>query len=75
VYYNGGCVEGKIAELVGHGLRETRYLGEQKRQLQQLWIAAVANLKRMFGLTEGRESALDVALDRLNSRPMALAPG
>jgi transposase len=75
LYRLRGAVEGKIAELVGHGLRETRYLGEQKRQLQRLWIAAAVNLKRMFKLAEGKEVALDVALDRLNSRPMALAPG
>jgi hypothetical protein len=36
LYRLRGRVEGKIAELVGHGLRETRYLGEQKRQLQRL---------------------------------------
>ena len=75
LYRMRGSVEGKIAELVGHGLRETRYLGEQKRQLQQLWIAAAVNLKRMFKLAEGRDAALESALDRLNSRPMALAQG
>lgn len=70
-----GAVEGKIAELVGHGLRETRYLGEQKRQLQQLWIAAAVNLKRMFKLGETKGIAVRVVLDRVNRRPMALAPG
>jgi transposase len=70
-----GAVEGKIAELVGHGLRETRYLGDQKRQFQQLWIAAAANLKRIFKLAETKGVAVGVVLDRVNRRPMALAPG
>ena len=75
LYRLRGCVEGKIAELVGHGLRETRYLGEEKRQLQQLWIGAAVNLKRMFKLAQRQDVGLGVVLNRLNSRPMALAPG
>ena len=31
LYGMRGRVEAKIAELVGHGLRETRYVGEQNR--------------------------------------------
>jgi len=48
------AIERKQAELVGHGLRKTRYLGEPKRQLQRLWIGAVVNLKRLFKLAEAQ---------------------
>jgi transposase len=51
-------VERKQAEMVEHGLRQTRYLGEAKRQLQRLWIAATVNLKRLFRLAERRSLAL-----------------
>jgi Transposase DDE domain/Transposase domain (DUF772) len=43
-------VERKQAELVRHGLRRMRYLGNEKRQLQRLWTGAVVNLKRLFTL-------------------------
>jgi len=46
------AVERTQAELVQHGVRETRYLGHPKRQLQRLWTAAVVNLKRLFRLCE-----------------------
>ena len=48
------AIERKQAEMVGHGLRKTRYLGEPKRQLQRLWIGAVVNLKRLFKLAEAQ---------------------
>jgi hypothetical protein len=51
-------VERKQAEMVENGLRQTRYLGEAKRQFQRLWIAAGVNLKRLFRLAEGRNLAL-----------------
>jgi transposase len=51
-------VERKQAELVEHGLRQTRYLGQAKRQFQRLWIAAGVNLKRLFRLAERRSLAL-----------------
>jgi transposase len=44
------AVERKIGELVRHGLRHTRYVGERKRQLQRLWLGAGVNLKRLFTL-------------------------
>ena len=75
LYRLRGLVEGKIAELVGHGLRGTRYLGDQKRQLQQLWIAAAVNLKRLFKLSETRGGGLEALQDRLSGRQCALAPG
>ena len=44
--------------MVENGLRQTRYLGEAKRHLQRLWIAAGVNLRRLFRLAEGRNLAL-----------------
>lgn len=51
-------IEGKQAELVYHGLRNTRYLGKPKRRLQRLWLAAAVNLKRIFKLAEIRDKYL-----------------
>jgi len=51
-------IEGKQAELVSHGLRNTRYVGKPKRRLQQLWLAAAINLKRIFKLAEIRNKYL-----------------
>lgn len=51
-------VERIQAELVEYGLRETRYLGQAKRQLQRLWTAAGVNLKRLCRLAEKRQVAL-----------------
>ena len=66
--YRRRCrVEGKQSELVKHGLRETRYLGEDKRQFQRLWIAAAVNLKRLFKLAETRKVSLETALRSLNT--------
>jgi transposase len=63
------AIERKQAELVGHGLRETRYLGEPKRQLQQLWTGAAVNLKRLFALAHTRRVDLRDTLDRLRWQP------
>jgi hypothetical protein len=75
LYRLRGRVEGKIAELVGHGLRETRYLGEQKRQLQRLWTGAAVNLKRLFKLAQTKDVDLGAVLGGLSRREMAFAPG
>ena len=75
IYPLRGRVEGKIAELVRHGLRETRYLGEQKRQLQRLWTGAAVNLKRLFRLAQTKEIDLGVVLAGLSPCQMGLAPG
>jgi hypothetical protein len=58
LYRKRSRVERKQAELVRHGLRRTRYLGQAKRSLQRLWTAAVVNLKRLFRLAERRGSEL-----------------
>jgi len=75
LYRLRGRVEGKIAEVVGHGLRETRYLGEQKRQLQRLWTGAAVNLKRLFKLTQAKNVELGVILASLSPCQMVPAPG
>ena len=59
------AVERKIAELVSHGLRFTRYVGQPKRQLQRLWIGAALNLKRLFTLAQAQKVDLYVLLDQL----------
>jgi hypothetical protein len=48
--YNKGrpSIERKIAELIYHGLRKTRYIGKRKSRLQDLFTAAAVNLKRIF---------------------------
>lgn len=65
-------VERKIGELVRHGLRETRYVGQPKRQLQRLWTGAAVNLKRLFQLAEAKGVDLAAILAGLpQTRPRA----
>jgi hypothetical protein len=54
LYRTRSAIERKLAELVEHGLRATRYLGGSKRQLQRLWLGAAVNLKRLFKLAKDR---------------------
>lgn len=56
------AIERKQAELVQHGVRDTRYLGHPKRQLQRLWTAAVVNLKCLFRLCALRNQDLRALL-------------
>jgi len=56
------AIERKQAELVQHGLRNTRYLGHPKRQLQRLWQAAAVNLSCLFRLCELRKADLNALL-------------
>jgi transposase len=62
------------AELVSHGLRETRYPGAKKRQLQRLWLGAAVNLKRLFKLAQAKEVDLAAVLAGLNPGQRAAAP-
>ena len=64
------AIERKQAELVGHGLRKTRYLGGPKRQLQRLWIGAAVNLKRLFKLAEAQNADLRDTLRLLGRQSM-----
>jgi len=41
-------IERKIAELIRHGLRKTRYIGKRKSRFQALFTASVVNLKLIF---------------------------
>ena len=66
-------IERKQAELVQHGLRDTRYLDEPQRQLQRLWTAAV-NLKRLFKLAETRQADLAGALRQMSPQRAAVMP-
>jgi hypothetical protein len=56
------AIERKQAEQVQHGLRNTRYLGHPKRQLQRLWQAAATNLSCLFRLCESRQCNLNALL-------------
>ena len=74
LYPRRSAVERKQAELVQHGLRGTRYLGQAKRQLQRLWLAAAINLKRLFTLAETKDKDLAQVLNQMRSRgDLALA--
>jgi len=57
-YRQRSAIERSIAHLVHHGVRQTRYRGQAKRQLQRLFTAAVVNLKRLFSLSA--EHAVDL---------------
>jgi hypothetical protein len=65
-------VERTQAELVDHGLRNTRYLGHPKRQLQRLWQAAAVNLQRLFRLCESHQTDLSTWLARLGPAPVRI---
>jgi len=65
LYRLRAAVERKIAELAQHGLRETRYVGEPKRQLQRLWTGAAMNLRRLFYLAEAQKVDLVLLLSHL----------
>jgi transposase len=67
-------VERKQAELVSHGLRETRYLGDKKRQLQRLWLGAAVNLKRLFKLAQTKDLDLGDVLAAMNPYQTGAAP-
>jgi hypothetical protein len=66
-YRERAKVERKIAELIGHGLRQARYVGRPKKRLQALWTAAVVNLKRLFKLAKGDSALLAATLIKVSS--------
>ena len=53
-------IERKIAELIYHGLRKTKYIGRRKSRLQALFTASVVNLKRILQQQENERIALDI---------------
>jgi transposase len=62
LYNTRSAVERIIGELVRHGLRQTRYIGDRKRRLQRLWTAAAVNLKRLFTLARANNVDLHAAI-------------
>jgi len=74
VYRLRSRVERKIAELAGHGLRQTRYRGTPKRQLQRLWTGAAVNLKRLFTLAEAKGTDLVAVLAAFTPAPAPAEP-
>jgi transposase len=67
------AIERKQAELVQNGLRNTRYLGQCKRQLQRLWTGAAVNLRRLFALAQAQHVDLRAAFSGQAGQPMAVA--
>jgi hypothetical protein len=65
IYPLRSAIERKQSEQVQHGLRNTRYLGHPKRQLQRLWQAAEVNLSRLFRLCDAHAADLNALLARL----------
>lgn len=65
LYRLRSAIERKIAELAQCGIRNTRYVGEPKRQLQRLWTGAAVNLRRLFYLAEKEELDLGLLLSQL----------
>ena len=66
-YRERSKVERKIAELVGQGLRQARYVGRKKKRLQALWTAAAVNLKRLFKLAKGDTALIGEVLKNLST--------
>jgi transposase len=64
------AIERKQSEQVQHGLRNTRYLGHPKRQLQRLGQAAATNLSCLFRLCQSRQRDLSALLARLGAAPL-----
>jgi len=67
-------IERKIAELAHHGLRQARYIGTEKTEVQALWTGAGVNLKRLFKLAEGDVCLIRDALDNLFGRTSQPVP-
>ncbi len=53
-------IEAKIAELIRHGLRKTRYIGKRKSRLQALFTAAAVNFKLIFKEQQEKSKNLNV---------------
>ncbi len=66
-YRKRAAIERKIADLVEHGLRRARYLGQVKLRLQNNWIGAVVNLQRLFALFQGDTRQMRQVLATMNT--------
>jgi hypothetical protein len=56
-----------VADLVGHGLRRARHIGRVKVRLQNHWVGAVVNLKRLFGLFKGDVGSMRQVVAAMNA--------
>jgi hypothetical protein len=74
MYCTRSKVERKIGEVVRHGIRDTRYLGGKKRQLQRLWTGAAVNLKRLFTLAQDKECDLAMVIAMPEKIGQAMIP-
>ena len=68
-YRTRPIIERKIAELMGRGLREARYIGREKQRFQALWTAAIVNLKRLFTLAKETPTRVRAGLIGVTPRP------
>ncbi|MGH7485357.1 MAG: transposase, partial [bacterium] len=66
-YRKRAAVERKIADLVRRGLRRARYIGDLKVRLQNQWVGAVVNLKRLFGLFQGDAALMRQVVSAINT--------
>ena len=57
----------KIANLYGPGLRQARYIGRVKVRLQNHWIGAVVNLKRLLVLFKGDVGLMRQVVTAMNA--------
>jgi len=59
LYRNRAKIERKVAHVMNHGMRKSRYIGREKTLIQLAYKAAGVNLKRIFQFTKGDVSKLD----------------
>lgn len=57
MYRTRAKVERKVAHIIHHGMRKSRYIGKAKTLIQLAFISAGVNLKRLFTLTKEDVSA------------------
>jgi len=59
LYRNRAKIERKVAHVMNHGMRKSRYNGREKTLIQLAYKAAGVNLKRIFQCTKGDVSKFD----------------
>jgi transposase len=70
-YRQRAGIERKIAEVMGQGLRQARYVGRKKQRLQAAWTVAVVNLKRLLTLAQHDPMGFREALAGRSPRAIA----
>jgi hypothetical protein len=70
-YRQRAVIERKIAEVMGQGLRQARYVGRKKHRLQAAGTVAVVNLKRLLTLAQHDPMGFREALAGRSPRAIA----